>query len=368
MILIYLVLQSGTPERHYIVETQQSLINEIEDIIVSGSLERRAEILRRLTDLLLVSADNYSDKQFEVFIDFFSRLPELIDTKARAELSQRLAPVKNAPIVIVRALARDRAIEVAGPMLTQSTQLTEEDLLACANGKSHEWLLAISRRASLSEALSDLLVTQGNREVVYSVAKNEGARLSSAGFGKLVEKSMDDEMLAISIGLREDIPQKYITKLGCNAAGAAFKNLVHAIVLAQEAKIKRDYTQATELLDSILHSGELVEPAIYDFARSGKFDETVVALSFLCHLPIEAVGNIILDKRVNHDLILNLAKSAGLPWPTAKAILQLRYGESSLSPEEIETERQYFNQLQVTTALRTVRFYQVRHAASKMLN
>jgi hypothetical protein len=350
------------------VDTQQSLISEFENVIASGSLENRAEIFRQLTNLFLVNADNYSDEQVEVFVDLFSRIAEWIDTKARAELANRLAPVKAAPAAIVRVLARDQAIEVAGPMLTQSTQLTEEDLLACANGKSHEWLLAISRRASLSEALSDLLVTQGNHEVVHSVAENEGARFSDAGFGKLVEKSIDDEHLADSIALRKDIPQKYLPSLGNNASGAVFKKIVQAIVLAREAEIKRDYTQAKALFESIQHSGKPIEPAIYDFARSGKLDETIVALSVLCRLPIEAVGNIMADKRINNDTILVLAKCAGLPWQTAKLILHLRCGELGLAPEEIETARQYFDQLQAATAQRAIRFYQARHAANKKPN
>lgn len=262
-------------------------------------------------------------------------------------------------------LARDRAIEVAGPILTQSTQLTEEDLLACANGNSQEWLLAISKRASLSQVLGDLLVTQGNPEVVHSVAKNEGAQFSSAGFGMLVEKSKDDEALAGSLVVRKDIPQKYAFSLACNASEGIFKDIVHATVLAREAESKRDYKQSKALFESILHSGKPIEHAIYYFAMSGKLDETIVGLSVLCHLPIEAIGKIMVDKRVGNDRILIFAKYAGLPWQTAKLILQLRWGESGLSPEEFETARQYFDQLESATVQRLVRFYQVKHGVAE---
>ena len=347
------------------MKVQQSLFSEIERIIESDSLEKRAAILRLLIDLFLVGAEAYSDKQIDEFSEFFSRLPELIDTETRVEIAKRIASVKNAPAALVRALARDPAFEVAAPILTQSTQLTEEDLLACANGKSQEWLLAISRRASLSEAISELLVTQGNEEVVRSVAKNTGARLSSAGFGKLVEKSKNDEPLAVSVGSRNDIPQKYISNLGCNASEAVFKKIVQAAARAREAESKRDFGPAKALYESILQPGKPVEPIIYDFARSGKFEETIVALSVLCQLPIETVGNIMVDKRINNDLPLILAKRGGLPWLTAKLILELRCGEAGISPEEIETARQYFDQLQASTVQRVVYYYQLRHATNQ---
>ena len=65
-----------------------------------------------------------------------------------------------------------------------------------------------------------------------------------------------------------------------------------------EVKIERDYTQAKALFDSIQRSGRPVEPAINEFARAGKFEEIVVALSTLCRLPIDSVERIMSDKRV----------------------------------------------------------------------
>lgn len=66
-------------------------------------------------------------------------------------------------------LAHDESIEVAGPILSLSNRLSDEDLLAIASGKSQDRLLAISKRTSLSEKVSEVLVTHGNRDVVLSV-------------------------------------------------------------------------------------------------------------------------------------------------------------------------------------------------------
>ena len=56
-------------------------------------------------------------------------------------------------------------------------------------------------------------MTRGNRDVVLSVTKNEGASFSDAGYGTLVDRSIDDEMLAICVGMRKDIPRKHFHTL-----------------------------------------------------------------------------------------------------------------------------------------------------------
>ena len=207
------------------METQRSLIADIESAIACGSADQRVQILRKVTDLFVSNAEGYSEASVDVFDDVISRLAKQIETKARAELACRLAPVANAPITTVHSLARDQAISVAGPVLSQSQRLTDTDLLACCDSGDQARLLAVSKRASLNEAVGDMLVTRGDRDVVRSVARNVGARFSHAGFGKLVEQSVNDEELAVSVGLRHDIPKAHFHALVSKASEVAFKKL-----------------------------------------------------------------------------------------------------------------------------------------------
>lgn len=357
-----------------------SLIAEVESAVSSGSPDQRVDTLRRVTDLFLGSADHYSEEHVGVFDDVISRLAERIEMKARAELANRLAPVKNAPTNVVRALARDQSLDVAGPVLSQSPRLTEDDLLQVARSHGQDRLLAISKRATLSEAVSDVLVERGDREVVRSVARNEGARFSSTGYGRLVEKSASDDDLAVTVGLRKDIPQEHFHELVSKASEAVFKKLAAAnpaavgdvkrvlseltgANIAAEPKVEHDYTQAKAAFERVLRSGEAMDPALNRFAGAGKFEETVVALAVQCRLPIPAVERIMIDKRSDSDLILILAKAAGASWPTAKHILLLRRGKLGLSALDVDSAQRNYEKLQPSTAQRVVRFYQVRHAA-----
>src|SRR5436305_286858 len=83
----------------------------------------------------------------------------------------RLARVPNAPAGVIRMLAFDAAIEVARPGLRGYERLAEHDLVANASSKGQLHLAAISERTSLSEAVTDVLVARGDRQVVHTVVR-----------------------------------------------------------------------------------------------------------------------------------------------------------------------------------------------------
>ena len=94
-----------------------SLIPELEEVVERASPERRAETLKRITALFLDGASRFNEDHVRLFDDVFGRLIGEIESKARAELSNRLAPVGNAPVAVVRQLAHDDDISIAGPVL-----------------------------------------------------------------------------------------------------------------------------------------------------------------------------------------------------------------------------------------------------------
>jgi len=355
---------------------QQSLINELEDAISCGSVDRRLDTLRRVCDLFETGASMYSDEQVELFDDVIGRLADSIEARARIELSNRLAPIANAPLKVVKNLAADDMIEVAGPMLAQCARLDDEDLIGSARGKGQGHLLAISQRASLSEAVTDVLVTRGDREVVHSVARNGGARFSDAGYGVLVERSAGDDALAQHVGIRADIPRRHFVNLLAKASDTVQRKLVAAnpqaadhirhVVADIEGKLKaaqaRDYTAAGARVEALRRAGKLGESEVHSFAKSENFEETAVALSLLSGLPIEAVEQALLDERP--DMVLILAKAMGYSWATAKLVLLLRTDGRGAAQHDLDLALQSFDRLQVSTAQRAVRFYQTRQGAS----
>src|SRR5580704_883045 len=84
--------------------------------------------VHHVSDLFVFGSEDFSDDQIAEFDDAFVRLAA-VEISVRAILAGRLAPIRNAPPTIIRALAFDDAIEVAGPVLMQSERLDSTALL-----------------------------------------------------------------------------------------------------------------------------------------------------------------------------------------------------------------------------------------------
>ena len=125
-----------------------SLFDDLDAALQSGSSEKRVAMLRQVTDLFLTEADRLNEEQIGVFDDVLVQLIERIETRTLVEISQRLAPVANAPIDLTLSLARHSEIGIARPILVNSTRLTTAELVEIAKTKSQDHLLAISERAT----------------------------------------------------------------------------------------------------------------------------------------------------------------------------------------------------------------------------
>src|SRR6201985_3988485 len=106
-----------------------NLLDELQATLAHGTVARRIETLRRVTDLFINGAVDYSDEQVELFDDVFQCLIVHIESSAKALLANRLAPVDTAPARTIRTLALDELIEVAAPLLSQSGRLDDDTLI-----------------------------------------------------------------------------------------------------------------------------------------------------------------------------------------------------------------------------------------------
>src|SRR4051812_43999747 len=114
----------------------ESLLDELQSTLAHGTVARRVETLRRVTDLFINGAVDYSDEQIGLFDDVFQCLIRHIEVSAGALPATRLAPTAPPPPQTIRTLAFDDIIEVAGPVLTQSTRLDDDTLIETARSKS----------------------------------------------------------------------------------------------------------------------------------------------------------------------------------------------------------------------------------------
>jgi uncharacterized protein (DUF2336 family) len=358
----------------------QTLIDELEAVVASRSIGSRADILRRITDLFVAGSGHFDDEQRALFDDVMGRLVDEIESSARAAFGERLAAIDSAPLKVSRALALDDSIEVAGVLLARSEQLDDETLIAAAETKSQEHLLAISQRKLLSEGVTDVLVERGNQQVVVSTAANSGARFSEMGYSTLVTRSGTNDELALTVWARPEIPREYLLTMFATASEAVRVKLEAADrgkaalvcdmikqatdrIQLQARERSPEFAAAQAKVQQLHQNGALTETRLCEFAKAGKFDETAVALSLLSDLPIGAIERTLVHD--HSDQVLVLAKSIALSWDTAKAILLMQ--TKGRSTQEIERCLANFKKLRPETARTAIQFCRLRQRATKAL-
>jgi uncharacterized protein (DUF2336 family) len=355
--------------------TQASLIPELDDVLTRGSVEKRADTLRRITNLFVDGADYYNEDHVGLFDDVLTRLFVDVEPKTLAEVAHRLASVDNAPPKLILRLAGYEDIAIAGPVLKRSARLAESDLIDIAKMMGPDHLLAMSGRHQIGMAVTDILVQRGDRDVVRSLVANKGAMLSEASFSSLVKRAETDGILAETLGRRSDVPIHLFCQLVAQAKEVVHRRLEAASAPQAQSEIKRlllevsnqadtavtpqrDYRAAQRKVSDMRRSGSLDETQLAEFARAGRFEEMVTALSTLCAVPLEVVDRLMASDRA--DPVLILCKAVGFEWQTVQAILAVHPGGKGAWPQGLDETHRNFERLSQSTAQRVVRFWQIR--------
>jgi len=184
----------------------QPLLAELDTAFSQASQTWRATALRQIADLFVASAALYSAEQVALFDDVICRLIPKMDRAALAELSNKLAPVDNAPVKAIGSLARNADLAVAGPILEFASALPDEDLIAIAGRIDLKLLPKIAARTALSEAVTDILLERGNAAIKRQLIDNPNARMSETGFARMVSGINGDKELATALAARQDVP------------------------------------------------------------------------------------------------------------------------------------------------------------------
>ena len=354
----------------------KSFLRDLDQAVSRGTAESRIRALWHTTDLMITG--RYSDDEIWTFGEVIGRLADEIEVAARTQLARRLARFDKAPVNIIHKLAFDDSIDVAGPILQESERLEPYALVAnvCTKGQTH--LLAISKRESLEETVTDVLVTRGDQEVVNSVATNSGARFSDFGFLHMIQRAEGDSILAEQLGLREDIPRHIFQQLIAKATDDVRKRLererpamvdqikstmtdVAGELQSKFGPVSRSYFVAKRVVTTQHRQGNLNENSISLYARSHKLEEVTIGLSLLCSLPGDVIERALLDK--NRETLLILAKALDFSWATTMALLFLGAKDHRITANELRDLESEFGRLNVKTSRSVLEFYQSRKNA-----
>jgi uncharacterized protein (DUF2336 family) len=134
-----------------------------------------------------------------------------------AELVRRsLAVTLRASNVLPRDVAlklADDVASIATPVLSFSPVFTDEELAEIVVRVDPVRQLAVAKRATLSEVVTDAIARHGSEEVVATAARNEGAQFSEGALIISLDRFRDSAAVTESVAYRDVLPASITEKL-----------------------------------------------------------------------------------------------------------------------------------------------------------
>ena len=273
-------------------------------------------------------------------------------------------------------MASDDCIDVAWPVLSQSERLDTETLIACAKSKSQQHLLAISKRQTVPEAVTDVLVVRGSPEVVTSVASNAGANLSKSGFLHLVRRSEGDfDSLLKLVGLRKDIPRHLFHQLIAKASEEVRQKLkkerpdIETSGPSCRRRCHRGHSrQVWPGIEGLLYGETYGGKTARERRIDGRQGLRACSLSQVqrddrCPVVALRVSNDVAERALiekDREPVLILAKSLDFSWPTTMALLFLGAANFRITVGELDQLKIDFHRLNVKACREVVTIYRTR--------
>lgn len=300
-------------------------------------MSRRNELARNVATLFSLTSENCSDEQIEIYDSVLVRLSDMVETQARAFISDRLASLRRAPEATIRRLASDE-ITVARPVLEKSTVLRDADLVEIANDKGDDHRIAIATREILSEIVTDVLVERGNPDVHRTVAGNGGANLSENAIASLIEVAGVDEDLQMALATRNDLDEMTVETLASLASERVRMQLLSssgpksgevpdaARVAAQKLSNdfwlhRYDFETAMGRVYAIARGPGITEETLVHFAEDDRFAEVVCTFALLGDIGLEEAKHWMV--RLDTDPFLIVARACELSSATVDKVLSV---------------------------------------------
>ncbi len=351
------------------------MLNELISLSHDADPHQRRQLLMRITDQFLQKSEEATDLSTELFVEVIDRLLDQIDTDDRATYAESFAETEAMTRDIARKLAFDEA-NVAKPVLERSTALSDTDLIEVASTKSQQHLMAITKRKSIGEAVTDAIVEHGNESVLVSATQNPGARFSDGGFTAMTEKARNSEAMRDALSRRGDMPVEIAEKFMASLSGEAKmrlealieKNSDQAATLVQEAlkdtekKVmegRRMRLDAKLMVQDVINGDLSQNEAFSLLAAQNRTQDLVYAMAKISDVPEAHINSSL--AAFDGSAIAILCKVADV---SAEAFCQIALMRQRRMPEcDAEQLVADYGKLTPESAAKTMRFLKLRQSA-----
>ncbi|NJL25551.1 MAG: DUF2336 domain-containing protein [Calothrix sp. SM1_5_4] len=349
---------------------------QLEAAIRRDTPAQRAEMIEKVLNLFVDSPESLSEEQIELFGDILCRLVAEIEIATRVRLSTQLIDVARAPSSLIKLLALDDEIAVAEPLLVNFEPMQEGVLIECVTTKSQDHLMAVSRRRTLSENVTDILVERGDEPVLYSVVANQGSRFSKGGYETLVRRANGNDEISLCIGSRIDLPRHIFLKILAVASDTVREKLekldpqnavfirrivsqVASDIASRSAMISTDYSDALREMRTMFQVGLFDLKIFNNIIYNKNITKLICALSIIASYDVALVESAF-NKENNEELVL-ICRAIELEWNVAKSIIYIATESRRGVTSDFDRELAYFMRIQPETARQILAFQGRKH-------
>ena len=245
--------------------TDKKLTQEdVAKLLSDPSPDTRAETAAKIADGF--KAGDLSDAERQLAEEIFRVMVKDAEVRVREALAQNLKESPDIPHDVAVILAQDVEL-VALPVLQFSDVLTDDDLIAIISSQSPEKQVAIAKRSTVSENVSDALVETGNEDAVISLVSNEGAEISERSLIKVVDNLGDSEGVQGAMVNRAKLPVTVSERLVTVVSEKFAADLIGRNDLPDNA-----------ITDLILHTRERAVISLSTDSEAGDVDQLVKQL------------------------------------------------------------------------------------------
>ena len=350
-------------------------LRNLVDLAKEPSSERRRELLREVTDLFIDASDSYNEREKDHFNAIMMNVARAMEQKVRSELAEKMALEPNAPRGVITMLANDD-IEVAGPILRDSTVLEDVDLLEVIRRQGQEHLRAISGRAIVSAQVADALVEKGDDTVLETLVRNEGATISRVSLERIVARAEDNKALHEPLVERPDLPPELLNEMFWFVSSSLRQHIVEKTsaidaetvdrliaetqqsIVAEVTSANSSVSEAERFILNKRRLGQLDEDLLVDLLKNRQYREFIFGLAHFVEVDIRTAQRIFYDPGCEALAIACKAKDVTAQnFGVLLAHTKKQGGSKSVDTVEL---LELYNQLTTDSAQRTMRFWRVR--------
>jgi uncharacterized protein (DUF2336 family) len=347
------------------------------DLARTSDSERRRSLLREVTDLFFESSGRRSARETALFDDVLQLVAAQMQASVLVELSEMFADAPDAPVGLLRDLA-NHAFEIASPVLTRSTALSEQTLLLVVNTNSQDHIKAVAQRPDVSEAISEAIVRVGDDQAIDALMRNDEARISRNSMETAVDRARHSVVLHEAVVARHDLPLDLLNEMYfvvetrlrdqiLQRNAAVDPATLDAALAKARARVRQsagdasaETKKAMAFIQSKKASGELNARLLVSLYREAKQTHFLLGLAELTDIDAETVSTLI--ERRDVDGLAMLCRAANVERPLFVTLAVMTCGGDSAMAQAEAFGRMY-NSVPVEAAQRAVRFFKVRKAA-----